>query len=62
MGNRAPRYGDEGPPSTLELALFGPDESIGPVYFESLGYENICRFWSDEDVISELIRLSSATI
>lgn len=53
-GNRGDEYG-EGVPSTYETALFNNGELV---YNDDVGYEDICRFESNEDLVEELVRLS----
>ena len=53
MGNRGVEY-DEGEPSTIETALFKCGELV---YVDELGYENIQRFFSIEELINEIERL-----
>lgn len=49
--------GVEGEPSTFETALIGKDEKV--TYNDSLGYEDVCRFYTVDDLVTELIRLLS---
>ena len=55
MGNRGDRF-NEGVPSTYEIALY---ENGNVIYNESIGYEDICRFYTIEDIVKELQRLSN---
>jgi hypothetical protein len=50
LGDSASGY-----PETIEIALINNSGSL--VYNEDLGYEDICRFNSDEEVESEILRL-----
>ena len=56
-------------PSTIETALlFIPegsdvsDDTTGMCYNDSAGYYDVCRFYSDEELIDEIIRLSDFLI
>ena len=54
------RVVDEGGiPNIYEIALLD-DECKGLKYDESLGYEDICRFDSPDEIIAEIVRLSTA--
>jgi hypothetical protein len=52
-GNRG--YSASGRPETIETALI--DDNGDLVYVEELGYDDICRFDSDEEVENEILRL-----
>jgi hypothetical protein len=54
-GNRGDEY-DEGEPTTIETALV-KDGSL--VYIDSVGYFDVLRFDTIDDLIAELLRLSS---
>lgn len=57
MGNRGDQY-NEGFPSTIETALIG--ETAQLYYNASLGYEDICRFSSTDELVDEILRLTAA--
>ena len=48
-----------GIPNIYEIALLDEDNK-GLKYDESLGYEDICRFDSPDEIIAEIVRLSTA--
>jgi hypothetical protein len=56
MGNRGEEY-NEGIPNNLEIALVGKNNKL--TYDEKLGYRDVCNFFSDEDIIIELLRIAS---
>ena len=56
MGNRGAEY-DEGEPSTFETALIKDGELV---YVDELGYEDVQRFSSTEELIAELERLHNS--
>ena len=55
MGNRGDSQ--SGFPETLETALFDCNDDL--IYNEELGYGDICRFSSNEEVEIEILRLSA---
>jgi len=55
-GNRGKEY-NEGEPSTFEFALV--DGNNGLMYDSSIGYSDICRFYTMDEIITELVRLSN---
>ena len=50
LGDSASGY-----PETIEIALIDKNDLL--VYNEDLGYEDVCRFNSDEEVEKEILRL-----
>ena len=55
FGNRGETA--SGLPETFETALFGNDDNL--IYNEDLGYDDICRFYSNEEVESDILRLAA---
>jgi hypothetical protein len=43
-------------PSTLETALIGHEGDL--IYIDDLGYSDVCKFSSNEEVLEELLRLA----
>jgi hypothetical protein len=58
MGNRG-LFNDGYFPTTLETALFYKNKLT---YIDGLGYEDVCRFDSDDDLINELVRLADSEL
>lgn len=54
IGNRGEEY-EEGTPSTLETALYS---ASGVMYDEEVGYMDVLRFYSDAEVVKEILRVS----
>lgn len=57
MGNRSMDLQDGSLPSTYELALFDSNEHL--VYDSDAGYDDVCRFYSVEELVTELVRLAN---
>ena len=55
MGNRGTEYKEPVIPQTLETALIDTNGEL--IYLDDWGYDDICRFSSEEFVISEIERL-----
>ena len=56
MGNRGTQNGDPELPTTIETALF---QLSGELYYNSeLGYDDVGRFGSADEIVDEIIRIS----
>lgn len=56
MGNRGSQSGDPEQPTTIETALIQPSEEL--CYNSELGYHDVCRFDSADQIVEEIIRIS----